>query len=489
MIQSPENLIFNGIDLAESFTDSAKGTYFIVNNVEGRGVLSEEISTIEVPGMAGAYQSSKYTPTRTLSVSISLKGESFEDLRKKIDRLSSILIKDELVPIKFSDELDVTYYGSLNEVEHKIEVACIYQAVLNFLCTDPFKYEEAQTKTFESDVLSLTYNGTAPASPIFELEVIKPVTFAMVQNQYNEYQMIGQPTNVNEEVVDTRTLILEERGETLDTWQDNPVSVDGNVSGNMGYDGAGITAPTYGTGERWHGPAKIKEVPVSTDFEIEARMQLYTDEINQTGRIEIYLFDENMTELGKVAINDNSIWVLRRLAEGRIGPYVGNFQNYIISSRNYQYEWDNFPAFLRMKRQDKTYEFYVARVDGSGKHLWSLKKSYTVSDSKYLGKLKYVQIHIGKFGDTASPHTSRIDWLRAYVIEDTTKNQTPYIARPGDLITLDNFNKELLINGEDAKNLKDFGGSFFNLHKGENQLIVHPANSFNSRVKWSERYR
>ncbi|AUJ25844.1 hypothetical protein A21D_02798 [Virgibacillus dokdonensis] len=41
MIESPENMTFNGVNLAESFTDSAKGTYFIVNNVDGRGVLRE----------------------------------------------------------------------------------------------------------------------------------------------------------------------------------------------------------------------------------------------------------------------------------------------------------------------------------------------------------------------------------------------------------------------------------------------------------------
>lgn len=445
---------------------------------------------LTVPGMPGAYLSSTNTEVLEIEQPFGIEFDSDIDYVNIKDELAEWLITDEPKPLEFDDEPGRTYFAIIqNSIDDFDKFKSLGQGTLLFLCVDPFSYEEEQTKTFESDVLNLQYDGTAPASPIFELEVLKPVTFAMVQNQYNEYQMIGQPTNVNEEVVDTRTLILEERGETLDTWQDNPVSVDGNVSGNMGYDGAGITAPTYGTGERWHGPAKIKEVPVTTDFEIEARMQLYTDETNQTGRIEIYLFDENMTELGKVAINDNSIWVLRKLAEGRIGPYVGNFQNYIISSRNYQYEWDNFPAFLRMKRQDKTYEFYVARVDGSGKHLWSLKKSYTVSDSKYLGKLKYVQIHIGKFGDTASPHTSRIDWLRAYAIVDTTENQTPYIARPGDVIIFDNLNKQYLINGEDAKTEKDLGASFFNLQKGENQLIVHPANSFNTRVKWRNRYR
>ncbi len=135
--------MFNGVNLAESFTDSVKGTYFIVNNVDGRGVLGKEVVTVRTPKMDGAYESLKYTPTRTLSVSISMKGESFADLRKKIDRLSSILVTKKPAPIKFSDESDVTYYGSLSEVEHKLEVSCIYQAVFNFLCSDPYKYGQS----------------------------------------------------------------------------------------------------------------------------------------------------------------------------------------------------------------------------------------------------------------------------------------------------------------------------------------------------------
>lgn len=490
MLVSPENLIFNGINLAESFSDSAKGTYFIVNNVDGRGVLGEEISTIEVPGMAGAYQSSKYTPTRTLSVSISLKGESFADLRKKIDRLSSILITDEPVPIKFSDEPDVTYYGSLGGVDHKIEVSCIYQAVLNFLCTDPFKYGEEDTVNFQSDVLNLQYDGTAPASPIFELEVLKPVTFAMVQNQYDEYQLVGVPTAVDEQVVDTRTLLFEEVGKTLDQWTSDGTAVDrGNVSGRFDTDDAGITVPNYGTGKRWHGPALMREIPGTQDFEVKAHLQMRSTEPNQVGRVEFYLYDEHMNVLGKMAIVDNQVQVYKRYGEARFGPFLGEHINYPISSRNYFYDWNYWFGMLRFRRIGKTFEFYITRIGTNNKHVYSIKKTYVDNANQYAGKLKYVQIHIARFGDNPRPYSSKFFSVSAHALAEAKVDQTPYIARPRDIITLDNFNKEILINGEDVKNLKDFGGSFFNLQRGENQLIVHPANSFITKVRYSDRYK
>ena len=105
-------------------------------------------------------------------------------------------------------------------------------------------------------------DGTAPASPIFELEVLKPVTFAMVQNQFEEYQLIGTPLEADMETVDTRKLLIEERGETLDTWSNTPTKVDGGVvAGRLSTDNDGITVPSYGPDtNNWHGPALIKEI-------------------------------------------------------------------------------------------------------------------------------------------------------------------------------------------------------------------------------------
>lgn len=644
-------MTFNGVDLAESFTDSDKGTYFIVNNVDGRGVLGEEIETIEVPGMAGAYQSSKHTPVRELNVSISMKGESFEDLRKQIDRLSAILVIDKPAEISFTDEPGIVYYGSLAGVEHKLEISGIYQAVLKFICPDPFKYGKEQTYPFSSvpledgigrnlatetknipqrfsgykgtnvsfvenvsvpewnatdavrittsggeedikltaynlgkgedgkvytwsawvkntssksmrvsnnhgdldtlesgeqkritltsmsdgnkwiqfvfysesqkddldfifwnpkieegseatpysqapedrpsDILTLNYGGTAPASPIFELEVLKPVTFAMVQNQFEEYQLIGIPLEADMETVDTRKLLIEERGETLDTWSNTPTKVDGGVvAGRLSTDNDGITVPSYGPDtNNWHGPALIKEISPSQDFEIEMMVEGETGKPDQTYRIEFYAYDENMNVLGKMALLDKSLGINNKIAEGRIGDYIGKQENYLISSQNYSYGWPFFFGMLRLRRIGNQFEFYVTRVANNTKHVFSLKKLFTDNNNEYMGKLRYVQIHIGKWADSARAYAPKILHIKVFKLAQETVDQTPYIANPGDKITLDNFNKEILLNGEDSKNLKDFGGSFFNLHKGDNQLVVHPSNSFKATAKWRNRYR
>src|SRR5690606_25708581 len=146
-------MVFNGVNLSEQFTNEETGAYFIVNEVRGRGVQGEENTLIGVAGMDGAYLSKRQRPVRYLEVDITLKGVSFEDLRRRIDRLSGILdTGKEIVPITFEDESDRTYYGKLDTVVDRLERAKIYQATLTFVCPDPYKYGPEKIIEPSSDI-------------------------------------------------------------------------------------------------------------------------------------------------------------------------------------------------------------------------------------------------------------------------------------------------------------------------------------------------
>ena len=490
MFESVENISFNGIDLASAFTDKDKGAYFVVNSVQGRGVLGVENTLINIGGMDGAYTSGTRTPIRYLDVNITLKGTSFEDLRKRIERLNEILYTgSETVPIKFSDESDRTYFGKLDDVNYRIEQSKIYQATLTFVCPDPYKYGQELTREFTQDSVIVENPGTAPAKPIFELTAKQPVTFAMVSDG-ERYNMIGRPADVDEQVVDTRTLLFEEDGSSLNTWTDAGVDVDGGtVTGSFGTDGAGITVPNFGTGTSWHGPALIKEIVPVQDFEVKAHLQMRTTDVNQTSRVEVYLFDENMKVLGKMGVMDNTLGRYVKKGEGRIGPFVGKGVNYLISSQNYQYNWDYFFGMLRIRRIGREFEFYITRIHTNTQHVFSLKETYTDNANEYAGRLKYVQIHIATYGNTSKAYSSKFFTVSAFELSEITEDQTPYIAHEGDVFTFDHINNELLLNGEDVKRLKDLGNKYFDLPKGFTTLTVLPENAFDTKIRFKPRYR
>jgi len=493
LLKSKQGLFIDGVDLEERLTDDNNFLYdyFIVNDVRGRGIIGEENTLTEVTDMDGAHASTSHTPVRPLEVDITVKSDTENGLHRKLERLDDILRRGTDLRIEFRDEEDRSYYGRLDAVDGVFPTDVVYQATLTFICPDPYKYGSEKEVDFEDDSTVVENNGTATAKPIFELTAKEKATFAMIANGEEEYNLIGEPAEVDTEVVDTRTLLLEERGQTLDTWTESGTEVDGTVDGTLGTDNDGITVPSYGAATNdWHGPALLKEVTPAQDFEVVAMVQGRTTSVSQTYRIEFYLFDENMNNLGKMAILDKNLNIFRKQAEGRVGPYVGDQINYPISSRNYSYDgWDFWYGMIRMRRIGNDFEFYVTRINNRNQHVYSLKETYKDVANEYAGRLKYVQIHIGKYADTDRAYAPKINYIRAYELKKVEEDQTSYILEKGDVVTFDHKNDDILVNGEARNDLKDFGGTFFTLKKGFNTIVVSPEDTFETKVRFRERWR
>ncbi|MBO0962026.1 phage tail family protein, partial [Neobacillus sp. MM2021_6] len=230
MLVSVENMIFNGIDLSQRFK-SEKG-YFIVNDVRGRGITSDDIQLLKMPGMPGAFVSEESIPERILEVDISLKGETFEDLRKKIEELSSIL-HSGISPIIFADEIDREYYGKLGKVEDRNEKSCLYQATLYFTCPDPYKYGAEKTADTLNGMATIINNGTVETPPIFTLNVIKPTTYIDVVTD-DAYMRLGQIPSADNSTFDPVTTILNDPLSSTVGWAPTTFPVDVGVINSDG---------------------------------------------------------------------------------------------------------------------------------------------------------------------------------------------------------------------------------------------------------------
>src|SRR5699024_4393948 len=175
--------------------------------------------------------------------------------------------------------------------------------------------------------------------------------------------------------------------------------------------------------------------------------------------------DENNDNVVNVRIWDVDRNGNERKGEARLGEYIHKFENYVISSRNYKYRNDKWFCMLRFTRVGNKMTFYITRINTRNKHVKSIKESVIVDDD-LMGKLKYVQIHIGKYADTSNANAPRILSIKASELYEETVDQTTYIIYEGDTITFDHEDDEILINGENREGLKNFGGKFFPLHKG-----------------------
>ena len=440
---------------------------------------------ITVTGMPGAYVGSKETGVLYITQPVGFIVKDDEHALQLKDELAEWLVTKEAVPLEFDDEPGRTYYA---EIEGTIEDFNRFvdqrKGIITFLCADPYSYGPEKTLSFPADIVTFDNNGTAEADPIFELTAKKKTTFAMISNEDNEYNLIGKPADVDEQLVDEKTLLFDETGDTLSEW-----TIPSGFQGSFKAESNGIFVDSYGTGTEWHGPGLMREITPTEDFEIEFYTSVRTERPEMAFRLSTNFFDENMNELGLLRVWNKSTTTINKVIEARIGPYVGQFENYLISSANYNWMGQRvYNGIIRVTRKGNVYTFYAAHISQRGNHIESITQTYIDNNNEYAGKLKFIRMDAAIFGNNPKPNELSIRRIRVTRHNKVLVDETPYILFPGDVVTFDHKDDDILINGEPRMDLKNFGGSFYKLKKGENMIIVTPEDTFDTKVTFRDKY-
>src|SRR5690625_2666229 len=148
---------FNRIDLNEIFR---------ITDIEGRGPFVQEILRQPVAGRDGSYRIDRRIPERTLNVEGRILAKSKEDLRDKINYLNTILYTNDAVPIVFSDEPNVTYYGEYAGGAGWEEKFVRGRGTLPFICYDPYKYSPESRIELNENIEIDSPAGVIPISNI-----------------------------------------------------------------------------------------------------------------------------------------------------------------------------------------------------------------------------------------------------------------------------------------------------------------------------------
>lgn len=443
---------------------------------------NSELSTFTVSGMDGVHLEESRLGIREVSIDILVDTDSLEELDDKKHLIYDLFYSRSTYKIirDFKDlELNVIQEGSY-DIE---DITCSDgEFSINLKMLTPHLCGPEKTVT-GTDNLAIHNDGTAEADPIFELTATKKTTFAMVSDG-TEYNIIGKPADVDEVIVDEKTELFDELGDTLDEWRDI------NSQGTFKSDSNGIYVNSYGTGEAWHGPQIEKEITPTEDFEIEIFTRVRTESDLMTFRTSLNFYDENMNELGMLRVWDKSNRRTAKIIEARIGPYTGvSHQNYLISSNNYLWEGQRaYNGVIRVTRKGQIWTFYAAHISQRGNHVETITKTYHDRNNEFAGLLKYLRLESSIYGDNPKPNALSIGRVRTSKLNSLTVDQTPYVLDVGDVITFDHKDEEILINGEPRMDLKNFGGSFFSLPKGQSTVLISPEDSFDSVLKYREKY-
>jgi predicted phage tail component-like protein len=473
-----------------SFNNVTKPWIYLLEGRQKAPFAPRTNSLLYVAGMPGAYIESSETGVLYITQPVGFVVEDDVDALNKVDELASWLLTSEPVPLTFSDEPNRTYYAKIDgTIEEFRKFVNQRRGTITFICPDPYKYGPELEATFPSDVTNVTVNGTAPTKPVFELEVLAPITFAMIQNQLGEYMMIGRTVNVEDsEPFSKYELVFNANGSNLTGWTTGTTVDGGVVDGTMGTTGTRFEASSYGAGTRWHGPAIKHSLPeVLTDFRMNAFVSLFNAQPDRVGRVEIYLLDANNYEVGKIAMKDIESFQALAWGSARAGE-AGSGQSLIDEYGDTPGNWNDFSGIMRLEREGNIWRAYFAIVDAAtGKHHTRRSVEWIDTENKYNRTVAQVQIHMAQFGSKPTV-VGGVNYINIFKINPPSEG-VPYIADVGDIITFDHKDKLILINGEPRKDLKQFGATYFDLQPDDNQLVTMPSDSFNVKATYREAYK
>jgi predicted phage tail component-like protein len=475
--------IFNGSNLDELLTD--ENGSFTTLTVSGRSNINNRLNTFAVPGRDGLMESDEYTRSeKEIVVKYQMSDKTNEGFRERYDRLNDLLSGIKKV-LMFTDEINI-FYATLSVHDVPEENSNSLVGSLTFLCSDPNKYGPERSGTLSNDAGYIDYNGTAEVKPRFEFDVLAPITHLDIVGD-DGYMRIGQPYSVSQTPFEAKTLILDDELSSLTGWGPATSVEEGVVTGTMTVQNGGFKAADYGSGSLWHGPSLKKSLSEQLqDFKVEFFLQQDTHLDPRTiGRVELYLLDINNKVIAKLAMVDPWAGVKSNLAEVRIGDQT-KFHSMIKTSGKTGIWWNAFNGVIRLERVGKRFFAYVANITSDGtKHFRTWHTGFDDNANAYQSKVAQVQVHIGMY----STHPTQLGIaknVKVYKINQPGANEIPYIAKAGDTIEIDFKNSLILINGEERKDLKDFGASFFSLRKGRNNLFILPEDRVETQVSWRE---
>ncbi|PGX82858.1 phage tail protein [Bacillus thuringiensis] len=459
---------------------------------------------VRVPHHAGALFLNTETEERRIDVPLVIKAKKdMADLQKVKEDLADWLYTEQPAELVFDDELDRIYLALIDGSVDLDEIINRGKGVITFVCPMPYKLGKQNTHTFsqkgDTEVTTSFINqGNIEAPPIIEIEAQKPSTFLDVwfgESPYNrDYFRIGYPLKTEQLPVERNQRLIWDEMATTVGWSKVSSMEDGDPVGEMKSDKYQFFCSDFGTStsKGWHGAAVKKNIPGGSvqDFIMQAYVTCKSKKINEMGRVEIAILDENSKVLSKIAMND-LFWQ----AEQNFGTMVIGYDNkpgktgLIYESGDYPNTWNQYFGRLWIARTGNVWEAYISKfLPGTEKDDSERFARWTDENNYHMEKAAQIQISIMQWQDVPPVEAMSVSDLKFWKVNLNTKNDPPYIFDARDKIIIDTEKSLVTINGKNAINLKDIFSNFPTVIRGENLIEIMPPD-VKATISYRERYR
>ena len=495
------NLIINGVNSDEKYT----GNYiFKTLNVKGRETAHLGVKSRVIPGRHGSKVIDSRLPERIIGVKTLLRTSTNEDYRLFIDELSSLLTSDELLKIEFTDE-KVFYRGYLTDVSSAYENSNDNILEFTFTCYDPFKYSKDTFKnTAYADNVSVVNNGTHSTPFALEATALKDSPYFMVTDVENNHFMIGEDNEELELKNYSPALLTNEFRDKLgfsragETESIPDRYLGGTLGASFGQNPETwfLNLNTVKQDKCWRGGAYSRSFNrTAQNFRTTFKINVHQRDMG-SGKIGQFIYDENNRLMFSVGYQN----VHSSKDSGRI-----LFMAYNEAGEERMLWGPQIPAklkrikvltiYFRLERIGErlimSYWFYDD-TNKEGRHPHTLLqpvKQHVFNDSGKFYQRKVASTKFGIFRGNGKHRLLTALGLYMYELLDKPTDAVDYIIKQGDIITLDTQTKDISINGIPMLKEKSLSSNFFELQSGLTNLLIAPEETFDTVVKWRDRYK
>lgn len=375
---------------------------------------------------------------------------------------------------------------------------------ITVVLTDPYKYAAAGNyNTAISDQVSIVNSGTADTPVTVEARALKNANFFQIAKGDEDYFMIGED-DVDKPLNDYSPLILGDELRTFKVWNKQTTN---NFTDNLTGGGVGGTFSQSSskesfylneesvTGTGWQG-AMYKRSFVNNvsaqDFSTTVKFGLNQ---RRKGAVHFaqYLYDTDGRVIASIGYsNPNANSNTGRIIVTLFNQNGDQVKIYDYKNNPSLYNMDEFVVYIKLERRSnqfkiKTWKYreipYPLRKIAFDQH----EKIYMDSGKFYTRPIASLSLYSAKNGNNPV--------MPLYIFGTYTRELLPkpkgardMIIKKGDEILIDMRNHNVLVNEEPFLSEKTFGSNYFNVEKGHTELIISPINTFDTTVRWQDRY-
>ncbi|MET3689816.1 putative phage tail component-like protein [Priestia megaterium] len=455
-------------------------------------------NTVKIPGRPGEIHQNTEIGMRKWEIPIRIKEENAFSLNEAIRVISEWLYSDK--PEQFILTKDPSiYYNAYLEGETDLEeIIRVGKGTINFIAPDPYGFNRVETVVpLVNEYTNMKIDGTYKTFPYMKFTVKKNITYLSYMGPNdNDMVVLGRPVEVDTQTAAPKEeLVLDDDMDSItgNSWAAGGTIVDGGiVAGEMAATNGYFTYNSIGEGSQWHGPAVKKGLPEPLDH-----WKVYcwltfdaTKSIDMIARAELYFMDVNGSVIGKMALKDMYRDAKNTMVEFRAGPLNGG--QYLVQSTGAKPGvFNNFWGLLSIKQEDRFYECYITKIV-NGVHTTRLfKRWYDVKNLYHVPKLAQIQLHVAGTGTSKVPSPDRLNFNRLQVFKINKLNaatQVPYIAKAGDVIEVDHYTKQILVNGEPRKDILDPISKLFAI-EGNTGVSIYPKDAVTAELSYKSRWQ